>query len=126
MRCVRSDVMYTAVSRAREKLYIVGHLDAFNGSLVRPAHNPPRLTLLSFLLGNDAKFSISASQIKYARSERKRISKGLRNEVWKSHCGENFVGACFVCAKRVTCQDYHCAHVVAVCKGGKNDLENLR
>lgn len=58
---------------------------------------------------------------------RKSIPKSLKNKVWDKYIGKKKgEGQCYCCAKTIDSKDFECGHVLAVCKGGTNTLENLR
>lgn len=59
---------------------------------------------------------------------RKSIPKALRNLVWNKYIGEEIGKTrCCCCDDRmISQQDFACGHVVAVARGGHDELDNLR
>ena len=60
--------------------------------------------------------------------KRKTIPKALKEQLWYAQVGKN-VGCtlCYVCQKReITSFTFEAGHVLAVSKGGKTTLDNLR
>lgn len=52
------------------------------------------------------------------------IPKFVRRAVWNKR-NDNIIGKCFCCSDELTNDNFECAHVVALCMGGKNNVENL-
>lgn len=60
-------------------------------------------------------------------STRKTIPKTLKNQVWDTCIGqEKGVGNCYCCSKEIDSKNFECGHILAVCKGGENKLDNLK
>jgi hypothetical protein len=51
------------------------------------------------------------------------ISKLLRKEVWNSRLMD---GECYCCTQPITFDNFECGHIVAVSKGGRTTLDNLK
>ena len=62
------------------------------------------------------------------RSRKEKIPKALREQVWRSFCGEVFVSKCNViwCTKKINVFDFEVGHNIPESKGGTTRLENLR
>lgn len=56
---------------------------------------------------------------------RQRISRTLRNEVWRKRCNDKINGECYCCSEEISITNFDCGHIVSVKDGGSNDLENL-
>lgn len=55
------------------------------------------------------------------------IPRAVRNSVWNEAFGrEAGIGPCYCCKRVVSQQDFECGHIVAVARGGLNDLANLK
>ena len=56
------------------------------------------------------------------------IPKALREQVWIQNFGKKFQHKCYIrwCSNIITVFDYHVAHNIPECKGGKLCLENLK
>jgi len=61
-------------------------------------------------------------------SQRKRdnMPAVLRRRVWTDQFGDNDSGYCNCCAIKVTTSDFHAGHIIAVAKGGSDDISNLK
>ena len=66
--------------------------------------------------------------VKKKRQNKKKITKNLRANVWKTYMGDVSEAPCFCCRKnKIKALDgYECGHVIAESKGGETTLENLR
>ncbi len=51
------------------------------------------------------------------RPSRRRIPATLRFQVWESFCGSSFIGECFACGSKIHFRNFHCGHIIPVCKG---------
>ena len=62
------------------------------------------------------------------RPQKKKIPKALREQVWRSQCGDVFEAKCYVtwCKNRITVFDYEVGHNIPESKGGTLELKNLR
>lgn len=60
--------------------------------------------------------------------KRDRIPKNVRDSVWTMYHGNNTTGICYSCGKTVERfnSGWHCSHILADVRGGKEILENLR
>lgn len=56
---------------------------------------------------------------------RQRISKTLRNQVWRKRCNDKIEGECYCCSEVISITNFDCGHVVSVKDGGSNDIQNL-
>ena len=65
-------------------------------------------------------------QVVRNRPRRRRIPAPLRFRVWETFCGSSFTGQCFACGSNIHFRNFHCGHIIPVCKGGSTTLENLR
>ena len=59
-------------------------------------------------------------------SKRRKIPKGLKDDVWEKYNGKRYNGKCYVCEKPITSRNFDVGHNKAVTKGGKTRLSNLR
>jgi 5-methylcytosine-specific restriction endonuclease McrA len=58
---------------------------------------------------------------------RKSIPKTLKNDVWDKYISrKKGIGQCYCCKKTIDSKNFECGHVLAVAKGGKTILQNLR
>ena len=58
---------------------------------------------------------------------RKSIPKTLKNDVWDKYIGkQKGMGSCYCCSKKIDSKNFECGHIIAVAKGGKTILQNLR
>ena len=57
---------------------------------------------------------------------RPKITKSLRNEVWKKTNGSDLNGKCYCCGYRIEYDNFECGHIVAVSLGGDTNINNLR
>ena len=125
---INKNINYTAYSRAKDKLYLIGDIINFSGS--RAKENNKRNTFLKFLLKNNVNKKEENNYTKslnLAQNIRKRIPKKLRNDLWIKYCGKEYNGECYVNpSHKVTINNFHCGHVKAVKNGGTNNIENLR
>jgi hypothetical protein len=56
-----------------------------------------------------------------------KIGAGLREQVWKVYCGENYTAECYVgCSNKINPFNFLCGHITAASKGGACELVNLR
>ena len=57
-----------------------------------------------------------------------KIPKALREQVWLAWCGRTFEHKCLVswCSNVITPFNYEVGHNIPECKGGRNDMDNLR
>ena len=59
--------------------------------------------------------------------ERKSIPKPLRVQVWNKYIGEEKgIGNCYCCEIKIDSKFFEAGHVIAVAKGGKTIISNLR
>lgn len=130
---------YTAVTRARKHLCLMGDLQAFcNASARLPSR---RRTLLPSLLAAiqqkpledlDSDIHLPARELHSAvckahDARRKPLPKSVRLSIWNTYIGEDVrEGACYVCGTRLKLEYMHAAHVIAVATGGSNLVSNLR
>lgn len=58
----------------------------------------------------------------------RRVSRYLRDKVWKYYFNTSLIGKCYVCCNQVTKYNYgwHCSHVIPLSKKGPNTIDNLR
>lgn len=56
------------------------------------------------------------------------IPKKIREAVWEKYYRDSDDGACYCCGTDINRlnRGWHCAHVVAYVKGGRNEVNNLR
>jgi hypothetical protein len=59
---------------------------------------------------------------------RQSVSKETKKTVWKKEYNSKKIGTCpiFKCNNQVEKEHFHCGHIISVCNGGTNSLENLR
>jgi hypothetical protein len=51
----------------------------------------------------------------------------VKNKVWDLHIGKDKgLGNCYTCSKEINSKHYERGHVVAVSKGGSDNVDNLR
>lgn len=61
------------------------------------------------------------------RKMRRKIPKGVRDDVWARYIGKDKVeGKCYVCKKPIRITNFEVGHNKAVSKGGSNRITNLR
>jgi len=60
------------------------------------------------------------------KNVRQTIPASLRRNVWHSVYHDELNGNCFVCGIQITFHNFHVGHIIPVCKGGTNHLDNLR
>jgi exodeoxyribonuclease V alpha subunit len=122
---------YTACSRAKDKLYLIGEKSAFNNK----SDPKKRNTLLSRLDIKDHNTTkiIENIDVNYTMisnniviNERKSIPKKVRYDLWIKNCGDSLRSNCYVCNKEITFENFHCGHIVSVKDGGNNNLNNLK
>lgn len=58
-------------------------------------------------------------------SERPKIPKSLRNNVWYKRNGENMNGKCYVCNEELMIDNMECGHIIPHVYHGKIELDNL-
>lgn len=61
-----------------------------------------------------------------SKRRRDRMPAVLRRRVWTDQFGDNDIGYCNCCAIKVTTSDFHAGHIIAVAKGGSDDISNLK
>jgi len=125
---INKNINYTAYSRAKEELYLIGDIINFSGTKAKEKNK--RNTFLKFLLKNNVnkKEEINYTKsLNLAQNIRRRIPKKLRSDLWIKYCGEKYNGKCYVNPNhKVTIDSFHCGHVKAVKNGGTNNIDNLR
>ena len=58
---------------------------------------------------------------------RKSIPKSLKNKVWDYYIGQaKGLAPCYCCGQNMDSKNFECGHVLAVKRGGKNELSNMR
>lgn len=59
---------------------------------------------------------------------RQPIPKNIKDSVWKKSYKSKKIGKCpiFNCNNQIEKEHFHCGHIISVCNGGTNDIENLR
>ena len=122
---------YTACSRPKDILYLIGNKNAFNNK-----DNPKkRNTLLSRLDVKDHNTTkiIENIDVNYTMisnniiiNKRKNIPKKVRYDLWIQNCGECLRSTCYVCKKDITIENFHCGHIKSVKDGGDNNINNLK
>jgi len=62
------------------------------------------------------------------RPKKEKVPKALREQVWRSLCGETYDAKCTVvwCTKKISVFDFEVGHNIPESKGGTLRLENLR
>jgi len=60
------------------------------------------------------------------KTTKQKISKKLRDEVWKKYNGKNFSSTCYACNNILDCDSFECGHVIPESKGGETTILNLR
>jgi len=62
------------------------------------------------------------------RSKKAKIPKALREQVWRSTCGDVFESKCPVtwCKNRISVFDFEVGHNIPESKGGTLDIKNLK
>jgi len=58
-------------------------------------------------------------------TQRKKIPKKVRHDVWDKRFSEKTNGICYCCEENVSIHEFHCGHILSVSDGGTNTLENL-
>lgn len=150
----RSDWAYTAVSRARKGISLVGNLKVFN-QYARPRENSPRDTVFNRLAkGEEPQVSPktqkecnihklasqlppdineeSRTQIEAGKTRRQKIRKATRDAVWRRDCNKTpdkqclMTASCCCCGTVIDKDHFHCAHIRSVFDGGTDAIENLK
>ena len=122
---------YTACSRAKDTLYLIGEKSAFNNK----SDPKKRNTLLSRLdvkdynttkiIENiDVNYTMISNNI--VTNKRKSIPKKVRYDLWVKNCGDSLKSKCYVCRKNITFENFHCGHIKSVKDGGDNNIDNLK
>jgi len=153
-RMLSKNLNYTAYSRARKKLHLIGNLRWFNGACARKdverrntfivdwlrarRVEPPRRVCpqevpgveASLLAEVDATTATELTSITaaYRGTARRRLPKRVRYDVWDRYIGANKTrGRCYVYSgHEVTYHTFHVGHVRSVARGGSDALSNLR
>ena len=145
----KCDFMYTAVSRPKQTVSLVGPLAIFNGT-ARPDYNPDRETVLRRLFAKERPtytppqeteascnddFEDDATdcstRVQAGKTQRRKIRKALRDEVWRRDCEKTDDGECLMtalcrcCGRRIEHAFFHCAHIKSVFHGGEDTMDNL-
>ena len=136
---------YTAYSRAKLELILMGPPGMFNS---KQAREPSKIqtVLQEALKGNLVEEIGSEVQERPAQTDvvvyeepselekqtaqrlRKSIPKKVKNDVWNRHTDNNdsMTSQCFVCNDQVKFSNFECGHVKSVADGGTNVIDNLR
>lgn len=80
------------------------------------------------ILGKE-RYGIEYHEMDHSIISRERIPENLRKELWKKYYQDKNEGLCYVCEKdKIDCfkLGFEVGHVIPVCFGGNNDIENLR
>ena len=71
--------------------------------------------------------NIKANIIKKYKTKRIAIPKTVKDKLWDdtfgSKCGE---GECYVCLTTINSKQFECGHIIAVARGGDNNITNLK
>lgn len=59
-------------------------------------------------------------------TNRKSIPKRLKESLWEKYNKDSLKGKCYVCENDIKNTDFDCGHVIAVHRGGTNDIDNIR
>jgi hypothetical protein len=65
------------------------------------------------------------SHHQYNFQKREKITSSLRESVWRKTNSNSLDGSCYVCNKPISIYNFDCGHIIASCKGGKEDIDNL-
>ena len=62
------------------------------------------------------------------KNKRKKVPKAVKESIWKKYISEiELKGKCFVgCGTDIQINNFEAGHVIPVCEGGENTIENLR
>ena len=141
---------YTAFSRAKTKLYLIGDIIAFDtkefqkkkNSLIEFFKNENMQNKICDETKNDTDIKILDDKIlddkipddithidkDIGKKNRKKIPQQLRIDLWDRYFGfSSYYGNCYVNKNHKLNRDiFECGHVVSVCDGGDNNINNLR
>jgi len=57
---------------------------------------------------------------------RRKIPKGVKQELWKKYFGKKYTGKCYVCSNPIHITDFEAGHNRSLSKGGSDRITNLR
>jgi ATP-dependent exoDNAse (exonuclease V) alpha subunit len=130
---------YTAYSRAKKTITIIGNYDYFNGQSARRPGDVRQTFLQAMLTSedySDNNVEIECNQItrfvihkpiqNSVTRKRRAIPKMVRIAVWAACNGNSWGGKCYVCATELDCMHFECGHIVAHSRGGTDTADNLR
>jgi len=59
-------------------------------------------------------------------AKRRKIPKGVKDDVWEEYNGKKYNGKCYVCKNPIVIRNFDVGHNRAVSKGGTTNKSNLR
>lgn len=66
------------------------------------------------------------NQCDQSKQNKTKISKALKQALWKRDFNTNKEGKCYVCERILYDDDFHAAHILAEANGGNTTIDNLR
>lgn len=72
------------------------------------------------------KNDIELQRTRSVKKKRRAIPKGIRDMVWRKHCGNVLDGVCFCCGNELRNERWECGHILADACGGTVTMDNLR
>nr|QFG74039.1 MAG: AAA domain protein [Megaviridae environmental sample] len=129
---VTQKLIYTAISRARQEVFLLGHrggyankIDETPETYVRNLH----ANKLNDIISSPKKSSINIQETivkKDTANLRKHLPKKLRNDVFTNTFGMEFIGKCYVCNEMITAYKFEVGHIQSVANGGGDNITNLK
>ena len=67
-------------------------------------------------------------EINKVKNKRKKVPKAVKESIWKKYISDTELrGKCFIgCGNDIQINNFEAGHVIPVCEGGENTIENLR
>ena len=136
---VTKNLNYTAVSRGKEDVYLLGKLAMFTNS-----NESNKSTTLNKLFENkieeiseenyDIEEDLLSTDYKINNTDfikrkevikRKSIPKAVRLDVWEKYNDYSLDGKCYVCDKQLLFRYFHVGHIQSLAEGGNYSINNL-
>jgi exodeoxyribonuclease V alpha subunit len=130
---ISKELNYTAFSRAKDNIYLLGSQKAYTNK-----KNNNRKSLVKHYFNNNVKLyknlltkpSFNNIEepldiINNIKKKRKEISKKVKNSLWKKY-NKNLNSKCYVCNKNITAFNFQVGHIISITNGGTDNISNLR
>ena len=136
---VTKNLNYTAVSRGKEDVYLLGKLHMFTNSI-----KSNKITTLNKLFENkieeiseenyDIEEDLLSTDYKINNTDfikrkevkkRKKIPKAIRHNVWEIYNGHSLDGKCYVCDEQLLFRYFQIGHIQSLAEGGNDLIDNL-